>query len=224
MLPPSAPPPDEAKLLADLRREYTRHGLVEVEADPDPVQLFQLWFAQAQSAGVHDANAMVLATATPDGRPSARVVLLKVLDARGFTFFTNYLSRKGQELAANPRAALTFFWAELERQVRVEGTVEAVTPAESDDYFRSRPRDSQLGAWTSEQSEVIAGREVLERRLDELRQRFADREVTRPPHWGGYCLIPEAVEFWQGRPARLHDRLRYTRTPPGDWRRERLAP
>jgi pyridoxamine 5'-phosphate oxidase len=167
---------------------------------------------------------MVLATATPYGRPSARVVLLKGLDDRGFMFFTNYLSRKGRELTANPRAALTIFWAELERQVRVEGAVEAVAAAESDDYFRSRPRDSQLGAWTSEQSEVIADRSVLEARLAERRARFADGDVPRPPNWGGYRLVPASIEFWQGRPARLHDRLLYTRTPGGDWRKERLAP
>jgi pyridoxamine 5'-phosphate oxidase len=209
--------------LADLRREYVSQGLSEAEADPDPIRQFRRWFDQAAAAGVPDANAMVLATATPDGRPSARVVLLKGLDERGFTFFTNYQSRKGRELALNPRAAVTFFWPELERQVRAEGTVAPVAPEESDAYFASRPLDSQLGAWVSEQSEEIAGRPALERRLAELQQRFAGGDVPRPPHWGGYRLAAEAVEFWQGRPARLHDRLLYRHTPTG-WRLSRLAP
>jgi pyridoxamine 5'-phosphate oxidase len=224
MQTPRDPNAEESKALADLRREYTRHGLIEADADPDPLRQFRLWLDQALAAGVHEPTAMVLATATPDGRPSARVVLLKGLDEHGFTFFTNYSSRKGQELTVNPRAALTFFWPQLERQVRVEGAVAAVTSAESDDYHRSRPRDSQLGAWTSEQSEVIASRSVLEDRLAGLRSRFGSGDVPRPPYWGGYRLVPESVEFWQGRPARLHDRLFYLRTPPGDWQRVRLAP
>jgi pyridoxamine 5'-phosphate oxidase len=209
--------------LADLRREYVRHGLSEAEADPDPICQFRRWFDQAAAAGVPDANAMVLATATPDGRPSARVVLLKGLDERGFTFFTNYRSRKGRELALNPHAAVTFFWPELERQVRAEGAVAPVTPEESDTYFASRPLDSQFGAWVSEQSEEVEGRAALERRLDELQRRFGGGNVPRPPHWGGYRLAAEAVEFWQGRPARLHDRLLYRRTATG-WRLSRLAP
>jgi pyridoxamine 5'-phosphate oxidase len=209
--------------IADLRREYQLRGLSESEVDPDPVAQFRRWFDGALAAGVAEPNAMVLATATPDGRPSARVVLLKGVDERGFAFFTNYLSRKGRELASNPHAALTFFWPELERQVRVEGTVAPVSPEESDAYFRSRPPDSQLGAWASPQSEVVGGREMLERRLAELRERFAGGDVPRPPHWGGYRLQPQAIEFWQGRADRLHDRLCYTRAGSA-WRIGRLAP
>jgi pyridoxamine 5'-phosphate oxidase len=209
---------------AERRRDYERHGLNEADLAPDPITQFRTWLDQAVAAGVADATAMLLATATPDGWPSARVVLLKGLDARGLTFFTNYLSRKGRELAVNNRAALTFYWPELERQVRVEGTVDKVAPAESDEYFRIRPVDSQLGTWVSEQSEVVAGgRPALERRLAELTVRFAGGEVPRPPHWGGYRLAPGAVEFWQGRPGRLHDRLRYSLAGT-EWRIERLAP
>jgi pyridoxamine 5'-phosphate oxidase len=210
--------------IADVRREYVRHGLSEADAASDPFTQFRIWLDEALTVGVADATAMVLATATADGEPSARVVLLKGLDERGLTFFTNYLGRKGRQLSANPRAAMTFFWPEVERQIRAEGTVAVISPAESDDYFRSRPRDSQLGAWVSDQSDIVSGgRAELERRLAELSARFAGGEVPRPPHWGGYRLAPHAVEFWQGRPARLHDRLLY-RLSGGLWRLERLAP
>jgi pyridoxamine 5'-phosphate oxidase len=178
---------------------------------------------QAIHAGLHEPNAMTLATATPEGLPSARIVLLKGFDERGFTFFSNYDSRKGRELAENPTAALVFFWVQLERQVRIEGQVERVTDQESDAYHASRPRGSQLGAWTSWQSEVIAGREVLEERLHEFTERFGEGPVPRPPHWGGYRLVPEVIEFWQSRPNRLHDRLRYRKTA-GGWIIERLSP
>ena len=209
--------------IADLRRDYTLRGLSENEVDPDPLAQFRTWFDQAVAAQVPEPNAMTLATVGGDGQPSARVVLLKGFDERGFVFYTNYESRKGRELLAHPRAALLFFWPELERQVRVEGSVEKVADEESDAYFRSRPHGSRVGAWASPQSQVIPGRDVLDQRLQELQQRFGDGEVTRPPHWGGFRVRPTMLEFWQGRPSRLHDRLRYQLTDSG-WQRERLAP
>jgi pyridoxamine 5'-phosphate oxidase len=210
--------------LSDMRQEYTWSGLSEADMDADPLRQFEKWLEQALAAHLPEPNAMTLATATPDGQPSARVVLLKAFDASGFTFFTNYDSRKGRELTANPRAALLFFWPQLQRQVRIEGTVERVAEAESDAYFRSRPLGSRLGAWASPQSEVIASRDVLEERMRELAQKFPDGDVPRPPHWGGYRVYPLTIEFWQGRPDRLHDRLRYQRMQPTGWRLERLSP
>jgi pyridoxamine 5'-phosphate oxidase len=210
--------------IANMREEYTWSDLSEADVDADPLRQFAKWFEQALAAHLPEPNAMTLATATPDGQPSARMVLLKAFDASGFTFFTNYDSRKGRELTTNPRAALLFFWPQLQRQVRIEGTVERTSEAESDAYFRSRPLGSRLGAWASQQSEVIAGRHVLEERMRELAQRFADGEVPRPPHWGGYRVYPLTIEFWQGRPDRLHDRLRYQRVQPTGWRLERLSP
>jgi pyridoxamine 5'-phosphate oxidase len=199
-------------------------GLHETDLDPDPIRQFHAWLHQALTAEVPEPYAMTLATATPDGLPSARVVLLRGVDERGFTFFTSYEGRKAGELEANPRAALVFYWAELERQVRVAGTVERASEAESDDYFRNRPRGSQLGAWASHQSEVLPGRATLERRLAELERQYADRDVPRPPTWGGYRVRPLAIEFWQGRRSRLHDRLRYRRAEDGAWVIERLSP
>ncbi len=210
--------------VADLRREYRLHGLNETDLDPDPVEQFRRWFAAALASRLPEPNAMTLATATRDGRPSARIVLLKGFDERGFVFYTNYESRKGHELAANPFAALVFSWPELERQIRIEGRVDKILPHESDAYFRSRPLDSRLGAWASQQSQVIGGREVIERRMQELLAEYQHGEVPRPPHWGGYRLKPEALEFWQGRPGRLHDRLRYRLLDDETWIVERLSP
>jgi pyridoxamine 5'-phosphate oxidase len=185
--------------------------------------MFSTWFAEAKDAGLYEPNAMTLATADAAGRPTARIVLLKGLDARGFCFFTNYASRKGQELAANPQAALLFWWGLLERQIRIEGRVEKLSAAESDAYFQSRPRGAQLGAWASPQSQVIPDRQILEDRLAQLEAEYAHAEPPRPPHWGGYRLVPDALEFWQGGVHRLHDRLLYTRQA-GGWTLARLAP
>jgi pyridoxamine 5'-phosphate oxidase len=214
----------EPSAVAELRREYMAGGLTEADAGDDPFDLFRRWFAAALAADLPEPNAMTLATATPDGAPSARVVLLKALDDRGFTFFTNYESRKGREMAANPRVALVFLWHPLERQVRVEGTVEQVTPEESDAYFAVRPLGSRLGAWASAQSAVIPDRAFLERQHAELMAKHPDGIIPRPPNWGGYRVLPTVIEFWQGRPNRLHDRLRFTRQPDGRWKKERLAP
>lgn len=210
--------------IADLRKEYGAGGLTEADAGDDPFALFRRWFDAAQMAGLHEPNAMTLATCTPDGIPSARAVLLKGVDERGFTFFTNYDSRKGRELAANPRAALLFLWHPLERQIRIEGVVEVVTPAESDAYFATRPLGSRLGAWASPQSAVIPGREFLETQHAELTAKYPDGTVPRPSNWGGYRVVPSTIEFWQGRPSRLHDRVRFTRKPGGAWAKDRLAP
>jgi pyridoxamine 5'-phosphate oxidase len=206
-----------------MRREYAREGLAEADVDADPVVQFGRWFEQAEQGGLLEPHAMTLATATPDGRPSARMVLLRGFDQRGFCFYTNYQSRKGDELAANPRAALVFWWDKLERQVRIEGRVERTSRAESEAYFASRPPGSQLSAAASPQSRVIDGRATLERRVTELATGQGDGQVPLPEFWGGYRLAHEVVEFWQGRPNRLHDRLRYRRAANG-WKLERLAP
>ena len=210
--------------IADIRRDYARAALNEAELHPDPIEQFRRWFAEALEAAVQEPNVMTLATATPDGRPSARVVLLKGVDERGLLFYTSYDSRKGRELEANPHAALVFFWPELERQVRVTGIVRKLPPDESYAYFRTRPVGSRLAAWASRQSEPIPDRAALEARLAEVRERFPGEEIPLPPHWGGYVVEPESIEFWQGRPSRLHDRLRYDRRPDGGWAITRLSP
>jgi pyridoxamine 5'-phosphate oxidase len=210
--------------LADLRREYTRAGLSEADLAPNPLQQFERWFAEAQASEILEPNAMVLATVDASGQPSTRVVLLKGVGERGFSFFTNYDSRKGQELAANPRASVTFPWLALERQVSITGTVSQLPRADAEAYFKLRPRGSRLGAWASTQSQVIPGRALLETRLAELEVRFPGDDIPPPPRWGGYVLAPQELEFWQGRPNRLHDRLRYQRQPEGTWKVERLSP
>jgi pyridoxamine 5'-phosphate oxidase len=209
--------------IADLRKNYTQAGLLESDLIENPVEQFQLWFAQAVAADILEPNAMTLATVTATGRPSARIVLLKAVDDRGFVFYTNYNSQKGLELKQAPHAALVFLWADLERQVRIEGKVELVSEAEATSYFHSRPVSSQLGAWASDQSQVIADRSILEQQLAQLELAYHNQEIPKPPHWGGIRVIPEEIEFWQGRPSRLHDRLRY-QLVAGKWQINRLAP
>lgn len=209
--------------LADLRKTYARGSLTKSAVNPDPILQFKHWMDEALSAEVPEANAMTLATVNAAGQPSARIVLIKGVDARGFVFFTNYDSHKGQDLEANPRAALLFHWIELERQVRIEGRVEKLPQAESDAYYESRPLDSRIGAWASEQSRELSGRAVLIGRAAKYAAQFG-MNPPRPPHWGGYLVIPEVIEFWQGRPSRLHDRIVYARQPDGGWRLARLAP
>ena len=210
--------------VADLRKDYQFQGLSETDADRNPFKQFQVWFDQALAAQLPEPNAMTVATVTKSGKPRARIVLLKNFDERGFVFYTNYHSHKGQELADNPQAAIAFWWAELERQVRIEGRVLKVSDRESDEYFHSRPFNSRLGAWASEQSQVIESREVLEQRLQDLKTKYENQDIPRPPHWGGFRVIPTAIEFWQGRPSRLHDRLLYSLLDDGSWQIERLSP
>lgn len=233
--------------IADLRKEYTLSGLRRRDLEADPTRQFQKWFGQASGAKASgrvmkflttiykaflmlagapppDVNAMTLATADKDGKPSARTVLLKGVDKRGFVFFTNYESRKGQELAENDKGALVFYWPELERQVCVAGAVRKLPEAESEAYFKSRPRGSRIGAWASKQSTVVKDRPALEEIWQSWEKKFAGGEVSRPPHWGGYLLEPDRIEFWQGRPNRMHDRFRYARQADGTWQIDRLAP
>ena len=209
--------------IANLRQNYTRAGLSEADLDSDPIKQFEAWFETALDADLLEPNAMTLATATPDGKPTARIVLLKGFSDRGFVFYTNYESQKGQQLIANPYAALVFLWDKLERQIRIEGKVEQLKPEESAEYFHSRPKASQLGAWASAQSRVIPNREVLEQKLVELQKNYSNATVPLPEHWGGFRVVPNRIEFWQGRPSRLHDRLVYVQAD-GSWEIKRLSP
>lgn len=212
------------KSIADIRTDYMMNVLSETDVAADAFDQFTKWWDEAVKSEIYEVNAMTLAAATKDGVPSARIVLLKGYDQNGFVFFTNYLSNKGKELAENPRACLLFFWKELERQVRIDGTVEKITPAESEEYFQSRPPGSRIGAWASPQSTVIANREVIEKNVAELEKKYASGDIPRPEHWGGYVIKPTSIEFWQGRSSRLHDRIRYTRQKNNQWLIERLAP
>lgn len=209
--------------IAALRKEYKLRSLLEKDVDADPIKQFQQWWNEAMMSNIEEPNAMTLATSTPDGKPSARIVLLKGLSNDGFVFFTNYKSKKGTDLKENPYASLVFFWKEVERQVRIEGSVKKISNKESDDYFHQRPEQSRIGAWSSPQSKVIKNREAIEGMFIQYTSRFLDGVIKRPPHWGGYTVKPTSIEFWQGRPNRLHDRLRYT-LKSKKWIIERLAP
>jgi len=213
-----------AAKIADIRKNYSKKKLSEVKANPDPLKQFAKWWKQAVKSNLEEANAMTLATASPDGLPSARIVLLKDFSEKGFTFFTNYSSFKGQQLSENPKACLVFFWKELERQVRITGLVEKISDEANNEYFHSRPVNSQLGAIASPQSQVIESREWLDEKFKQIKKEIAGSNIQRPSNWGGYIVKPVIIEFWQGRPSRLHDRLQYTLQENAEWKMERLAP
>ena len=210
--------------IASIRKEYKLKNLDEADAAGNAIKQFGQWWQDAINSEIDEVNAFTLATAAADGKPAARIVLLKGYDEKGFVFFTNYQSHKGQELATNPQGCMVFFWKELERQIRIEGSIEKISAEESDEYYFSRPLSSQVGAWASPQSSVIKNRDIIEDNVKKYEAQFADSSISRPPHWGGYRLQPQAIEFWQGRPSRLHDRLLYTLLENNDWKIERLAP
>jgi len=210
--------------IADIRKDYKMQTLLEKDVDTDPISQFGKWWHEATHSDIDEVNAMTLATATVGGNPSARIVLLKEYNQEGFVFFTNYKSRKGSELEENPQACLVLFWKELERQVRICGSVEKISAVASDAYFSSRPTESQIGAWASEQSTVIGERAVIEERSAQYQQQFGNENIPRPDWWGGYLVRPKTIEFWQGRPGRLHDRIQYSLGESGEWKIERLAP
>lgn len=207
-----------------IRKDYRLQSLLEKDVDANPIIQFRKWWEEVMNSKIEEPNAMTLATATLDGKPSARIVLLKEIKKEGFVFFTNYNSRKGRQLKENPFASIVFLWKELERQVRAEGKIEKISEQESDNYFSIRPHESRIGAWSSPQSQVISNREVLEKSVREFSDKFKSQNIPRPSHWGGYILRPNLIEFWQGRPGRLHDRLQYTLTENENWKIERLAP
>ena len=210
--------------IADIRRDYSHKGLAEKEVNANPIKQFENWWNEAVNSKIDEVNAMTLATASVDALPSARIVLLKEFNERGFVFFTNYESYKAQQLAENPKACLVFFWKELERQVRITGLIQKISGTESDTYFNSRPESSRIGAWASPQSRVIESRHWLDEKFNELVNKMEGTAIPRPPHWGGYIVKPVVIEFWQGRPSRLHDRIQYTLEENGEWKIERLAP
>jgi pyridoxamine 5'-phosphate oxidase len=210
--------------LENLRKDYRAEKLSETDVKKNPIEQFDHWFDEALKSGIYEPNAMTLATASTDGKPAARIVLLKGFNQDGFVFYTNYLSRKGKELAKNPVVALVFFWPELERQVRIEGTIEKVSKETSEKYFQSRPKESQIGALASPQSQVIADRSLLEKNWKELEKKYADQEIPKPSFWGGYLVKPQVIEFWQGRSSRLHDRIVYRKADKNNWKIVRLAP
>ena len=212
------------KDIAAIRRDYQMQSLLETDVADKPFEQFNRWWDDAITSKLEDVNAMTLATASASGMPSARIVLLKSASANGFVFFTNYNSFKGKELEENPFACLVFFWKELERQIRITGNIEKVSAAESDEYFNSRPTGSQIGAWASPQSSIIPSREAIEANIIKYEEKFAGADITRPPYWGGYIVIPKVIEFWQGRPNRLHDRIQYSKQQDGTWKFDRLAP
>lgn len=210
--------------LNELRQNYTKNGLLEKDCPNEPLELFTKWFQEALDSKIPEPNAMTFSTVTPKSTPNARIVLLKEIANQEFIFFTNYLSAKANEIEKNINGSLLFFWVELERQVRISGRVNRISQAKSEEYFRTRPRESQIGAWASHQSKVIANREELEEKFSELKEQFADKEIPMPEFWGGYALTPSSIEFWQGRPSRLHDRIFYSKKLGTDWKRERLSP